>query len=75
MTKPCCALWVCSATNGLRRWFAAPAMALVSAFFSESGRLSSGRRSVASSPRRFSPFVRKAKSESFRSRGIECPEQ
>eukprot|EP00959_Pyramimonas_sp_CCMP1952_P068793 1435809-Pyramimonas_sp.AAC.1 len=55
--------------------FAAPAQALISAFFMESGRVSSGRRSAVSSPRRLSPFGRKAKSESFRSRGIESPEQ
>eukprot|EP00959_Pyramimonas_sp_CCMP1952_P345633 7238394-Pyramimonas_sp.AAC.1 len=50
-------------------------MALLSVFGSERGRVSSGRRSVVSSPRRLSPFGRNAKSESFELRGIECPGQ
>eukprot|EP00959_Pyramimonas_sp_CCMP1952_P169335 3537460-Pyramimonas_sp.AAC.1 len=66
-TKPCCALWVRSATADSRRKLAAPAMALISLFLSESGRVSSGALSVCSSPTRLSPFGRKAKSESFRS--------
>eukprot|EP00959_Pyramimonas_sp_CCMP1952_P273637 5719680-Pyramimonas_sp.AAC.1 len=69
VTKPCCALWVRSVTNGLMRWFAAPAIALMSMFFGEGGRVSSGGRSVVMPPRRLSPFGKNAKSKFQVARG------
>eukprot|EP00959_Pyramimonas_sp_CCMP1952_P186851 3907187-Pyramimonas_sp.AAC.1 len=54
-TKPCCAMWVRSATAPLMRWLAAPAMAFMSVVFSEGGRRYSGARSVANSPKALPP--------------------
>eukprot|EP00959_Pyramimonas_sp_CCMP1952_P032076 673120-Pyramimonas_sp.AAC.1 len=46
---------------------ATTALALIAVFLRASGRVSSGKRSVVSSPVRLPPFGRKARSESFRS--------
>eukprot|EP00959_Pyramimonas_sp_CCMP1952_P254583 5317390-Pyramimonas_sp.AAC.1 len=61
-------MWVRPATALLMRWLTAPATALMSAFCSGAGRVSSGARSAASAPTALSPFGRKAKAQSFKSR-------